>query len=208
MRNDGVSSLVVVFFLRGTDSGFPGPSYDGVPWIQVTGSYPNGTSFLLNFIGDEAIVSSSGPGANGIWGGESHNISFTGTPDSYVYQVELNTEAISGMFNIKSVGSVAGAGRDSVDRRGGRLKHNTDRLHLLTILAAKCCQTARWRFSRASAGPTRSPTGDVTVEVQVNGTPLTFSGMGYHDKVCQDEDCCLPACPSPDPRALSLVALY
>jgi len=101
--NDGISSLVVVFFLRGADSGFPGPSYDGVPWIQVTGTYPNGTSFLLNFIGDEAIVSSSGQGANGIWGGENHNVSFTGTPDLSEYQVEFHTEAISGMFNIKSV---------------------------------------------------------------------------------------------------------
>lgn len=158
MGNDGVLSLVVVFFLRGADSGFPGPSCDVVPWIQAKGTYPNGTSFLLNFIGDEAIVSSAGRGANGIWGGESHNISFTGTPDLSEYQVELHTKAISGMFNIKSVSSVAGAGRDSLDGRGGRLKHNTDRLRLLTILAAKCCQIARWTFSRASAGPTRSPT--------------------------------------------------
>ncbi|KAH7029834.1 uncharacterized protein B0I36DRAFT_245904 [Microdochium trichocladiopsis] len=157
VADDGISSLVVVFFLRGSNAGFPGPSYEGVPWVQVTGTYPNGTTFLLNFVGNEAIVSTSGQGASGIWGGEHHNISFTGTPDLSEYQIELKTDAISGVFHVRS----------------------TAPPHY------PCSQVLPGRTMEIVPGigwANSIPDGDVTVDVEVNGTPLTFTGIGYHDK--------------------------
>lgn len=97
-------SVIVVFFAS-TNASFPalGP-VDGVDTVTVEGTFANGTIWGYEFTASEAVVTSVGNGASGVWKGTG--TSFTGTPDLSRYSIAINSHAagIKGSITFDAVG--------------------------------------------------------------------------------------------------------
>ncbi|KFA62247.1 hypothetical protein S40285_06864 [Stachybotrys chlorohalonatus IBT 40285] len=155
VADDGIQSLVVVFMQKGENSDFPGPAFTA--YVQITGTLSNGTAFTETIPVDQGIVSTSGFGSNGLWG--NSNLSWVGTPDLSEYQVRLDAAdgTITGLFTLQSIAPPHGP--------SGSVGPGQS-LELMPGVG--------WAVS--------IPDAVATVDVNVRGRRLNFTGAGYHDK--------------------------
>ncbi|RAK80157.1 uncharacterized protein BO72DRAFT_503028 [Aspergillus fijiensis CBS 313.89] len=157
--SDGVSSLAVVFFLEANRSGFSvTENFTNVDFVQISGTFANGTTFADFLFADEAaLVATMGDGSSGRWPGTG--ASWAGSPDLSDYFVTLEASHL-GFEGTFSMHSVAPPHYPCSPKRANQP---------LEVLPG-----VGWANS--------VPDADVTVNMTVQGSPLSFIGTGYHDK--------------------------
>lgn len=152
---DGVSSLAVAYFVEANKTGFSvTENFTNQDFVQISGTFPNGTTFADFLFADNAIVSAMGDGSSGLWNGTG--ASWAGSPDlsDYLITLDANHLGYGGPFSMHSVSGLWF--HHSVrDRTLICVRCRSLRLTTLALLSA---QTKPWRFFPAWAGPTLSPT--------------------------------------------------
>ncbi|KAL4893656.1 hypothetical protein BDV59DRAFT_207480 [Aspergillus ambiguus] len=101
---DGLSSLAVVFFIEANRSGFAvTENFTNMDFIQISGTFPNGTGFSDFLFADNAIVSTNGDGSSGLWNGTG--FSWAGSPDLHDYVLTIDAENLGykGSFSMHSI---------------------------------------------------------------------------------------------------------
>ncbi|KAL4735274.1 hypothetical protein BDV11DRAFT_174017 [Aspergillus similis] len=155
---NGNSSLAVVFFLEAPKSGFVSTSnLSSLDFVQISGSFPNGTLFSEFILADDAIISTQGDGANG--NREGSGFSWSGAPDlsRYVVSIDSVKTGINGTFSLRSTAPPHYPCSPALPGQS------------LTVLPG-----VGWANG--------IPDADVTVNVQIGDTLIDFVGIGYHDK--------------------------
>ncbi|OGM42805.1 hypothetical protein ABOM_008984 [Aspergillus bombycis] len=155
---DGVSSLAVVFFLEANKSGFTvTENFTNLDFVQISGTFPNGTGFSEFLFADSAIVSTMGDGSSGLWNGTG--VSWAGTPElsDYFLTIDASHLGFKGTFSMHSV---------APPHYPCSPKRANQPLEVLPGVG--------W----ANA----VPDADVTVNMTIQGSTLSFIGTGYHDK--------------------------
>ncbi|MCJ1473861.1 hypothetical protein MMC13_002514 [Lambiella insularis] len=151
---------VVFTFLAAPASGFPSSAAPDNAILQAAFflSYPgHETSYYTAIPATDATVVSVGNGANGHF--EGTGMGFTGTPHMDYYVVYLDSPSI-GVKGYMTLQSLAPAHYPCGPAEAGQD---------MTIMPG-----VGW----ANAVPDAA----ATVELDVNGTSVNFSGVGYHDK--------------------------
>ncbi|RAK85133.1 hypothetical protein BO79DRAFT_156688 [Aspergillus costaricaensis CBS 115574] len=155
---DGVSSLAVVFFVEANRSGFTvTENFTNMDFIQISGTFPNGTVFSDFLFADNAIVSTNGDGSSGLW--NNTGISWAGSPDLQYYVLTLDAEDL-GYKGSFSMHSIAPPHYPCSPKRGN--------------VSLEVLPGVGW----ANA----VPDAETTVNVTIFGSELSFVGTGYHDK--------------------------
>ncbi|KAL4938072.1 hypothetical protein BDV06DRAFT_215411 [Aspergillus oleicola] len=124
---------------------------------EVVINWSNGTRNIFMFNSTEARITTVGDGTEGVWETPTGDMSFAGSPDMRLYEVQLESEIVSGTVVLQSVApphypcGPAEAGQD---------------MQLAPHIG--------W----ANAVPDAIS----DVHLSVYGQPLDFTGIGYHDK--------------------------
>ncbi|KAJ5350645.1 hypothetical protein N7541_008372 [Penicillium brevicompactum] len=163
---DGLSSLAVAFFIEANQSGFSvTENFTNMDFIQISGTFPNGTGFSDFLFADNAIVSTNGDGSNGLWNGTG--ISWAGSPDLHNYVLTIDAEDLGykGSFSLNSsadpqILQIAPPHYPCSPKRGN--------------VSLEVLPGVGWANS--------IPDAETTVHLTVHGSELSFIGTGYHDK--------------------------
>ncbi|KAL4863648.1 hypothetical protein BDV12DRAFT_177276 [Aspergillus spectabilis] len=154
---------VMATFYTATPNGFDSliayhnAGFTSLTLAEVNIVWPNGTHETYIFNATEAVITTVGDGASGVFEEGIHEASFTGSPNMSTYRVDLQSPWVSGSLTLQSIApphypcgpAVAGQSLEIMPHVG-------------------------W----ANA----IPDAVSTVELTVGGHPLTFTGIGYHDK--------------------------
>ncbi|OJJ54899.1 hypothetical protein ASPSYDRAFT_49051 [Aspergillus sydowii CBS 593.65] len=155
---DGVSSLAVAYFVEANKTGFAvTENFTNQDFVQISGTFPNGTTFADFLYADNAIVSAMGDGSSGLWNGTG--ASWAGSPDLSDYLITLDANHL-GYGGTLSMHSVAPPHYPCTPKRPNEI---------MEVLPG-----VGWANS--------IPDADVTVNMTVHGSTLSFIGTGYHDK--------------------------
>ncbi|KAL3434763.1 hypothetical protein BDV09DRAFT_195463 [Aspergillus tetrazonus] len=157
---DGVSSLAVVYFVEASESGFTvTENFTTQDFVQISGTFPNGTTFSDFLFAENAIVSTMGDGSSGLWDGMG--ASWAGSPDLSDYLIMLDASHLGyeGTFSMHSVSCPSPHYPCSP-------KRTNETMEVLPGVG--------WASSISDA--------DVTVNMTIHGSTLSFIGTGYHDK--------------------------
>ncbi|OJJ98932.1 hypothetical protein ASPACDRAFT_1889376 [Aspergillus aculeatus ATCC 16872] len=133
-------------------------NFTNVDFVQIFGTFANGTTFAyFLFAKDAALVATMGDGSSGRWRGTG--VSWDGSPDlsDYLVTLEASHLGFEGTFSMHSV---------ALPHYPCSPKRANQPLEVLPGVG--------W----ANA----VPDADVTVNMMVQGSPLSFIGTGYHDK--------------------------
>ncbi|XHG02289.1 hypothetical protein AWENTII_005646 [Aspergillus wentii] len=162
---DGVSSLAVTYFVEARQSGFTvTENFTNQDFVQISGTFPNGTAFSDFLFADNAMVSAMGDGSSGLWNGTG--ASWAGSPDLSNYLITLagSHRGYEGTFSMHSV---------APPHYPCSPKRANETMEVLPGVG--------WANS--------IPDADVTVNMTVHGSTLSFIGTGYHDKVPTTPPC-------------------
>lgn len=155
VSHQGDSQITIVFYRAAGLFDDPVPS---VNYIEVTITFPNGTSFDTFFFGTTSEVTTNGEGASGNWDGTG--ASFEGKADLSKYTIQIQNDVVMGHLTIESIapahypdGSGAGASDTSTTVSPGLQWDNA------------------------------IPAGKANCHFTVYGEVFEFyDGVGYHDK--------------------------
>lgn len=104
VAQDGISSVVVAFFLEPLNAGFNvTPDFRTIVFASIAGSVSNGTLFGATLPATSGVVATVGDGSAGFW--NDTGLSWSGTPDMSYYHVEINAveKSFKGSIDLKSV---------------------------------------------------------------------------------------------------------
>ena len=155
------SQAFVILFNLGVGTALEGVSPSVVPWCSITGTLSNGTGYAYNtFATNGAVVTTTSDQASqGNWLGAG--VSWVGSSDMQEYHLILDTPEVTGTVTFNS----------------------TAPAHYPCGPIAPC--------SNLEIGPNIGwanavPDAISTVDLLVSGSNVTYTGVGYHDKVRQD----------------------
>ncbi|KIK64196.1 hypothetical protein GYMLUDRAFT_40485 [Collybiopsis luxurians FD-317 M1] len=158
VSNDSSYSAVVTFFAA-PDTAFPFTLSPSMTLeVLITIQTPESDSFYLNgAFATDAQVTTLSDGASGVW--EGTGLSFTGSPDLSTYQVNFDSADLLGITGSISMQSVAPAHYPCNGNQAG--------------VNMALMPSVGW----ANA----VPDSQATVQLEINGQNITFTGFGYHD---------------------------
>ncbi|KAI0698493.1 hypothetical protein BC835DRAFT_1334444 [Cytidiella melzeri] len=151
---------VFIFFTANTSALFPGlPDLDTATWLLATVTFPNGSLFETIVTADRLTVTTDGDGSSGTFPGGV--AAWTGTPDTSTYALTFNAPdaGLSGTVTMKSTAPAHFPCAPTSAGAGQTLKLG---------------QSLGW-FNAV-------PDARAKVNLNVSGTPVEYSGHGYHDK--------------------------
>ncbi|KAF5013051.1 hypothetical protein FDECE_878 [Fusarium decemcellulare] len=154
----GQSSIIINFHAGAPlKSDFSGDTSGSSNNVQISGHFPNGTTFSDVVTVDNATVSTAGDGSDGLWGALGY--SWYSDPDMSDYGVELEAKE----------GSI----------------HGSISMHSVAPAHYPCSPTRPGESLEVMPGigwVNAVPDADVTVDLTIHGMPFKFVGIGYHDK--------------------------
>ncbi|KAJ3551131.1 hypothetical protein NM688_g4907 [Phlebia brevispora] len=155
-------SIVVVFFTATSESLWPGTTDVGsADYMVVTLTLPDGTTLEAGVVGKEVTVVTVENGSSGIVGNTSSG--WVGTPDMKTYTISIDAPefATTGTIVFTSTAPAHFPCSSDISSAGQRL--NLGPTPIFGWLNAM-------------------PDADAFVDLDINGTSLSFTGIGYHDK--------------------------
>ncbi|KAJ3796366.1 hypothetical protein GGU11DRAFT_809821 [Lentinula aff. detonsa] len=158
ISDDGSYSVVATFFVA-PNTAFP---FTGSPTmtleVLLSIQTPDSDVFYLNgAFATDAQVSTDGDGASGVW--EGTGLSFNGSSDMSSYQVVIDSAASMGVTGTISMQSIAPAHYPCSANEAGA--------------TMQLMPNVGW----ANA----IPDSQATVQLEINGQNISFTGSGYHD---------------------------
>lgn len=155
VSREGNQQITVIFFRAALEVNGKVPSTD---YVEVTVTFPNGTSHDSFFFGTSSSVTTDGEGATGIWNGTG--CSFSGTPDLSQYTVTIKNEVFNGTLVLDSIAPA----------------HYPDGSPASSTTASVTAVPGVY-------GCNAIPGGKATVQFTAWGEDFEFyDGAGYHDK--------------------------
>jgi hypothetical protein len=155
---DAKSNVVIIFYTA-SSSEFPflPPSPD-VTLFEVHALFLNGTFFNIFITAEEVVITTMGEGSSGDFKGT--NATWTGTPDLSSYKIVINSplNSVVGTFSLRSLAE----GHYPWGPVGAREN----------MMVAP-------HIGWANA----VPDAEADVDMILEGTKVTWKGVGYHDKV-------------------------
>ena len=181
---DGVSSLAVVYFVEASKSGFTvTENLTTQDFVQISGTFPNGTTFSDFLFADNAIVSTVGDGSSALWNGTG--ASWAGSPDLSDILIMLDASHLGyeGTFSMQPV-SCSWSHHSIRDK---------------TLICPMHAAPPHYPCSPKRTNETMEVLPGVgwansirTINMTIHGSTLSFIGTGYHDKVRTNP--CYPDC--------------
>jgi len=146
---------------------FPRPSADAPEfYVDVNGLFANGSAFSVTLVADSGAVSSEGSQAVGTWAGAG---SFMSSPGES-YQVALSNGDLPGSILIQAAAAPM------------HYACNTTTSPLFSAFAPPSISAEEQVLFDHLGWAVSLPGGRATVSLMVDGSPLTFTGTGYHDQ--------------------------
>lgn len=178
-QQGGNSSLVVIFWVEAPLSIVDQPlDIPSILFVEVCGTFENGTMFNYVEYAEQAVVTTKGDGTSGIWQGTGAE--WTGAEDLSKYDIKLNLSGV-GIEGTLSLSSVSGMPivLTSMSNPGSLL----DQIAPAHVPCGPLAPDQSLEIVPGVGWANSVPDANAAVDVTIAGTPMKFSGPGYHDKV-------------------------